>query len=349
MSKRHQILCLLLYICVMVAPPAEAKTLRDVFKQVHQAVVVVNTVQKEISPQAGDRSMVSTQGIGSGVLISDTGLILTAAHVVQTADTVEVEFTNGERIPAEVVASAPAADVALLQVLLSPENIGPATLGSSATAQVGDQVFVVGAPLGVSHTLTVGHISAKRTLDSNNILNGIVAAELFQTDAAINPGNSGGPMFNMDGHVIGIVSHILTKTGGHQGLGFAVTSNTARQLLLEHNAFWSGIEGFFLTGALADIFNVPQPEGILVQRVASGSPADRAMLKGGTLKASIEGHSLLLGGDIILKALGITVTQKTLGTIIERASELEIGDEITITILRGGQILNLDTSRLLAP
>ena len=349
MSKGRIILFLVPCLCVVAVLPLEAKTLRDVFKQVHEAVVVVNTIHEEISPEAGDRSMVSTQGIGSGVLISESGLILTAAHVVQTADAIEVEFTTGERIPAEVVASAPTADVALLQVLLSPENVRPATLGSSETAEVGDQVFVVGAPLGVSHTLTVGHISAKRTLDSNNILNGIVAAELFQTDAAINPGNSGGPMFNMDGHVIGIVSHILTKTGGHQGLGFAVTSNTARKLLLERNAFWSGIEGFFLTGELADIFNLPQPEGILIQRVASGSPADRATLKGGTLKASIEGHSLLLGGDIILEALGMNITQKTLGTIIERASELQVGDEITITVVRGGQILNLDTSRLPAP
>ena len=154
------------------------------------------------------------------MLISKDGKVLTAAHVVQTADTVSVEFPNGEIVKAKVVSSEPPADIALLQLERVPASAVVAKLGDSDQVGVADQIFVVGAPYGISHTLTVGHISARRTPGGEQSELGL--AEFFQTDAAVNQGNFGGPMFNMNGEVIGIVSHILSQSGGFEGLGFAV-------------------------------------------------------------------------------------------------------------------------------
>ena len=281
------------------ATPASAETLRVTFKRVDPSVVVIKTTHQQVV--AGPKKqLTSLPGLGSGVLISADGKVMTAAHVVQTADEVKVEFQSGEVIPARVVTSEPAADVALLQLEHVPPKTVVVPLGDSDQAEVGDEVFVVGAPVGMSHTLTVGHISARR--NPNNFFNGMSRSEFFQTDAAINEGNSGGPMFNMRGEVIGIVSHIVSRSGGFEGLGFVVTSNLARKLLLERNPFWSGVEGFLLSGEMAKIFNVPQPAGLLVQRVASHSPASQLGLRPGTSTAVIEGEPMIVGGDVILEA-----------------------------------------------
>src|SRR3989442_5139983 len=205
------------------APPcATAQSLSEIFKRVDPAVVVIHTKEKEI-PTIPDTQPVSVAGLGSGVLVSSDGQVLTAAHVVQTADAIVVEFLTGEFLQARVVSSEPTADVALLQLERAPTVPLAARLGDSDAVQVGDQVFVVGAPLGISHTLTVGHISARRKPDGP--LSRMSPAEFFQTDAAINPGDSGGPLFNMAVAVICIVSHILSTSGGSEGPGFAVTSN----------------------------------------------------------------------------------------------------------------------------
>jgi S1-C subfamily serine protease len=164
-------------------------------------------------------------------------------------------------------------------------------------------------------------------------------SEFFQTDAAINEGNSGGPMFNMHGEVIGIVSHIVSRSGGFEGLGFVVTSNLARKLLLERSPFWSGMEGFLLSGEMAKIFNVPQPAGLLVQRIAPHSPASQLGLRPGTLAAVIEGEPLVVGGDIILEVQGVPfIPDGSSYTVIrERLTSLKPGDKITVLVLRDGR------------
>lgn len=322
--------------CLLIASPAEAETLRAVFKQVDASVVVVKTTHQQVVT-GPKKQLTSLPGLGSGVVISADGKVMTAAHVVQTADEVKVEFQSGEVIPAHVVTSEPAADVALLQLDRVPSKPFVARLGDSDQAEVGDQVFVVGAPVGMSHTLTVGHISARR--NPNNFFNGMSRSEFFQTDAAINEGNSGGPMFNMQGEVIGIVSHIVSRSGGFEGLGFVVTSNLARKLLLERNPFWSGLESFLLSGEMAKIFNVPQPAGLLVQRVASRSPASDLGLRPGTLTAVIEGEPMVVGGDIILEVQGIPIIPEgaSYGVIRERLTSLKSGDKIRILVLRDGR------------
>ena len=133
----------------------------------------------------------------------------------------------------------------------------------------------MGAPYGLSPTLSAGHISG-RYRPGNKVV-GASAIEFLRTDAAINGGNSGGPVFNLSGEVVGIVSQILTKSGGSEGIGFAATSKIARQLLLDQKMFWSGVEGMLIEGDLARALNLPQAAGFLIQRVAKGSPGPRRM------------------------------------------------------------------------
>jgi len=320
--------------------PAADPTLPEVFRKVNPAVVEIHTRGTDVAWDGMSRQ-VSVAGLGSGVLISPEGKILTAAHVVQTADDIVVEFLTGEKLKARVVSSAPIADVALLQLERPPRGPFVAKLGDSDTAEVGDPVFVVGAPLGVSHTLTVGHISGRRS--PNTTFSGMTRAEYFQTDAAVNQGNSGGPMFNMQGEVIGIVSYILSRSGGSEGLGFAITSNVASQLMLEGGSFWSGVSGYILTGELAQVFNVPPPGiGVLVQRIAAGSPAERVGLRAGTLRATIGDEELIVGGDIVLAIQGTPLAGAGgFGTARQTMSELKPGDSVTVTVLRGGKTMTL--------
>jgi len=314
-------------------------TLAEIFKRVNPAVVEIHTEETDLPPVPRGQP-VSVAGLGSGVLISPDGKILTAAHVVQTANAIEVEFLTGETIKARVLSSEPSADVALLQLDKAPRAPFVAKIGDSDAVEIGAPVFVVGAPLGASHTLTVGYISARRR--PNATLSGMSRAEFFQTDAAINQGNSGGPLFTMQGEVIGIVSHILSHSGGSEGLGFAVTSKVARQLL-EQKSFWSGVGGYMLSGDLAKVFNLPPPgAGLLVQRVAAGSPAEKIGLKGGTTRASIGDDDLVVGGDVILSVMGITLSEpSSLAVIRQKLTELNVNDPVQVTVLRGGKVITL--------
>jgi S1-C subfamily serine protease len=339
MRKRGAVLLALLG-ALTASGASAAESLSDVFERVKTSVVVIRTTQREIQPQSRGQ-MVSTAGMGSGVLVSSDGRVMTAAHVVQTADRVEVEFLNGDVIAARVVGSEPSADVALLHLELPPpRQARVAELGDSDRVKVGDAVFVVGAPLGITYSLTSGIISARRSPEM--MMGEFQLAEFFQTDAAINVGNSGGPLFSMDGKLIGVVSHILSQSGGSDGLGFVVTSNTARALLLESRAIWSGMDGVYLTGEMARAFNVPGPAGLLVQRVAAGSLAARLGLEPGWMEATIEGEPILLGGDILLGAMGVRLADESSDERIrERLGALEKGQPVRVLVLRAGREVEL--------
>ena len=338
MKMRHAV-PLTFTVLALSLSPAGAQSISEVFKKVKDSVVVVRTTQREITPWSS-RKAVSMSGMGSGVFIAPEGLVLTAAHVIQTAETVEVVFTNGEVLKATIISSAPPADVALLQLEKIPSDPVIAMMGNSDEVEVGEEIFVVGAPLGITHTLSVGHISARR--DAGALFGAFSRAEMFQTDAAINVGNSGGPMFNMKGQVIGIVSSMVSRTGGFEGIGFAVTSNTADDLVVTGRSAWSGFEGYYLAGELAEVFNLPQSIGVLVQRVADGSPAARLGLQPGTIHAELEGEELLLGGDVILEVMGIRVSDENgLDQIRNRFSDVQPGTEISLTVLRGGKRVEL--------
>jgi len=329
---------------LMAAPAIAASatpSLAQIFKRVDGSVVVVRTTERVLAGQRSNAHEVRAPGLGSGVLISADGKVLTAAHVVQTADAVAVEFPGNVLIKATIVAADPAADVALLQVERVPAGVQPAKLGDSDTVEIGDEIFIIGAPFGMSHTLTVGHLSARRR--PNATFGSMEATEVFQTDASINQGNSGGPMFNRAGEVIGVVSRIVSRSGGSDGLGFVVTSNMARRLLAEPTV-WSGLEGYLLTDEIARVFNVPVAHaGLLVQRVAHGSPAERFGLRGGDLPAVIAGEEMIVGGDIVLAVDGIALgEQRAYESIRKRMIDIrDHSGSLRLTVLRAGAIVEL--------
>lgn len=322
---------------------ARGQQVRELFERTSRSVVVVRTLEKALAPdpRAG---FVMAGGQGSGTVISAEGRILTAAHVVQTADRVGVELQDGRLFTASVVASSPRADVALLQLDNPPPDLVPARLGDSDQLRTGDQVIVVGAPYGLSYTLTVGHLSGR--LKAMGTIGG-VTMEFLQTDAAINQGNSGGPMFNLAGEVVGVVSHILSKSGGFEGLGFAVPANVAEKLLLSSRSFWTGVEGFLLAGDMARLLNLPQPAGLLIERVAASSPGAALGLQPGTVPVRIQDEELILGGDIVLEVGGIPVTaEPEAEDQAERyLRTLEAGAPIRVKVLRGGLVFTLTATR----
>jgi len=323
-----------------VSTPAAGQQMREAYKRVKPSGVIVHDGDTQ-HPNSGLVGEVDDSGMGSGVLISADGKILTAAHVVDDAERVTIEFVGSETVPARVIALSSAADVALLQVDRVPASARPAKLGDSDSMEPGDEVFIIGAPYGLSYTLTVGRISARRP---NETRSGILSSsEFLQTDAAINSGNLGSPIFNQAGEVIGIASSILSDSGEFQGVGFAATSNAARDLLLSPESLRSGIEGVLVRGAAARILNLPQAAGFLVTRVNKDSLADRIGLRGGDIEAVIDSERLLLGGDLILEVNGTKVTGERNEYRYLFATFGHSGSHpiVHCKILRGGRVMEL--------
>ena len=214
-------------------PPAEAQAFQQVFQKVAPSVLAIRAQGRDA--MSGSQTRIIERG--SGVLISRDGLVLTAAYLVHGMDEISVEFPGGVKVSARVVTSEPAAaDLALLQLDRVPLGSIVSPMADSNTVQVRDKVLIVGAP---SYSLSVGSISARWA--PNTAYRTMPLAEFFQADATIDAGNSGGPMFNLKGEVIGIVSLNIATDARSNRQGFVVTSNTAKQLLLEKRSAWSGI------------------------------------------------------------------------------------------------------------
>jgi S1-C subfamily serine protease len=320
---------------------AEGASLSSLFEKVNPAVVKILAVERS----GGSKSSNTKGTVSSGVVVSKEGLVMTAAHAVHLADKVMVKILGYDALEAKVVASSAQADVALLKIDSAPDDLDVAQLGNSDDVQVGEQVFVIGAPYGMDHTLTVGHISGRRR--SQIVCEQLTPFEFLQTDAAINQGNSGGPMFDNKGKVIGIVSGILSKSGGSEGLGFAASINTAKELLLEKRSFWVGFDAFLLAGELAKAFNVPQKAGLLVQRVAEGSPGKALGLRAGNVPVQIGKETFLIGGDVVLSIQGVPVvpTEEDICTIRNVVGGFTAKSEIQVTVLREGKVIELPDNK----
>jgi serine protease Do len=317
-------------------PGVEAQTPGEVFRKVAPSVVVIRAKGHEVAASGQTRF----NETGSGVLISSDGKVMTAAHVVHAMDEISVEFLGGETVKARVVASEPAADLSLLQLERVPAGAKSSPLANSDPIQVGDPVIIVGAPYGLSYSLSNGLISAR--WKPNTVYKTMPLAEFFQTTATINTGNSGGPMFAMNGEVIGIVSHNISKSGGSEGLGFVVTINTAKKLLLEKRSFWSGLEGQVLTDQQADLLNLPPGStGFVVKTIAKGSPADAMGLRAATMIANLGGDQVPLGGDIILSVEGVKAEAVNLTKIRDLLASKPAGSPFKVTVLRAGRVLDL--------
>ena len=322
---------------LLVPAAAPAQTPGEVFRKVTPSVVVIRAKGSELTV-AGEVRFTET---GSGVLISADGKVMTAAHVVAQMNDISVEFLGGETVAAKVVASEPAADLSLLQLESVPAGARVAKMANSDTVRVGDPVYIVGAPYGLSYSLSAGIISARWA--PNTVYKSMPLAEFFQTDATINTGNSGGPMFNAAGDVVGIVSHNISKSGGSEGLGFVITMKTAQQLLLAKKSFWGGVDGVLLTDQLADILNVPNNmSGYLIKSVVKGSPGDEAGLRGGYKVVVMDGKEFVLGGDILLSVEGVPVSSAAnMMKIRDHLATLKSGAPLTATVLRAGKIIDL--------
>ena len=334
------ILAVLITVCIPYITIAQ--DLSALFDKVSSAVVQIQTKEKEVVGRGQMKQTVTAEGLGSGILISADGHILTAAHVVQTAEEVKVVFKNDETIPAKIIATEKTADVALIKLVWPPadKKMYIPTVANSDLVKTGEQVFVIGSPYGLAQSLSVGHISGRH--EKKSVAHNMTLMEFFQTDAAINTGNSGGPMFNMKGEIVGIVSYILSESGGFQGLGFAATSNMATKLLLEEKGVWFGIDGVLLSGGIAKIFNLPQEGGILVQKVADLSPGAIMGLQGGLYNMEIEGEKLIVGGDIILSILGKNIgNEEQMLNLSQEIKALKKGDKMDVTVMRTGKIVEL--------
>ncbi|MCB9881991.1 MAG: trypsin-like peptidase domain-containing protein [Planctomycetes bacterium] len=324
--------------------PVASKTLdeaeRRVIRLYAKALPSVVTIQT-----ATRRSGLLVQsGLGSGVVISKHGHLLTAEHVVSDEDVILVKGSDGVPRPASILFSEPGADVALLKLDQPPDDLVPVVMGDSETLAVGQSLYVIGSPRGLENTLTSGLLSGFR--DFNRLYDGTIRVRFLQTDAAINSGNSGGPVFDSGGQLVGIASRISTSSGGSEGLGFVVAINGIRKLLALEGRTWTGFQGVFLSKEqLATLFNMDREGGLLVQRVVSGSPADQAGLRAGTYPVQYAGQTILLGGDLILE-VGDQVTCH--GYCLEKAEEhMKQLDRIAITYLRGGveRSVQLDVSQ----
>jgi len=323
-----------------LVPSVEAETVGELFRRVAPSVVVIRAKGRDVETSGQSRFSET----GSGVLISADGKVMTAAHVVHSMDEISVEFLGGETVGARVIASEPAADLSMLQLDRVPPGAKVSPLADSSAVQVGDPVIIVGAPYGLAYSLSAGLISAR--WPPNTVYKTMPLAEFFQTNATINTGNSGGPMFDANGGVIGIISHNISKSGGSEGLGFVVTINTAKQLLLEKKSFWSGIEGQLLSDAVADLLNLPPgATGFILKTVAKGSPADDVGLRGATMIVNLGGEQVPLGGDILLSVEGIKASAANLVKIREALGAKPAGSSFTVTALRAGRVLEM-TGRL---
>jgi serine protease Do len=315
---------------------ARAQNLEETFRRVSPSVVVVRAKGRDV----GAGGVTSFKETGSGVLISSDGRVVTSAHVVNGMDEITVEGIGGEVVRATLLSANSAADVSLLQLERVTAAMRVARMGDSDSVQVGQQVMIVGAPYGLAYSMSVGWISAR--WPPNTIFPDMPLAEFLQTTATINAGNSGGPVFNMAGEVVAIVSQNISKGGGSEGLGFVVSINSAKNLLVPRKVFWGALQGLLLTGELAALLNVPAPAGFLVKVVAQGSMASNMGLQGGSKIVTISGKEVALGGDIILSVAGIPVLSED---HIERIRNLLAdgapGSPFTMSVLRAGKVIEL--------
>ena len=265
----------------------------------------------------------SENSLGSGVIISESGFVLTNNHVISGADEIFIGFRDGSSAQASIVGTDPETDLAVLQITNAPK-LPSITIDSSDTLRIGDVVLAIGNPFGVGQTVTMGIVSAT----GRNQL-GISTFENFiQTDAAINPGNSGGALINAHGHLVGINTAIFSRSGGSQGIGFAIPASlatTVTQQIIEHGRVvrgWLGIEAQEITPELAESFNLQSIRGVLVAGVIRGGPAAKAGIN---------------PGDIVLEVLDEDISKAS--QLINSVASIPPNNKVKIKILRNNKEL----------
>ena len=300
--------------------PPPPGSLRVAAQRASAAVVSINTSKAaEKSPHAnepwfrfffGDQGQEAQSGMGSGVIVSAEGYILTNNHVVEGADEIEVVLNDGRRTTAKVIGTDPETDLAVLKVTL--DRLPLITWGQSDSLQVGDQVLALGNPFGVGQTVTSGIVSA---LGRNQL--GINTFENFiQTDAAINPGNSGGALVDVNGHLMGINTAIYSRSGGNIGIGFAIPVSTARQVMesiIRSGSVtrgWIGVEPNELSAELAESFGLSKGDdkslrGVIITGVLQSGPAAQAGMKPGDVVTAVAGQPVANVSELLARVAAL--------------------------------------------
>jgi len=265
--------------------------------------------------------------LGSGVIVSPDGYIVTNNHVIFSADEISVTLRDGRSLDAKLIGSDPESDLAILKIDL--QDYPSILIGNSTSVRIGDVVLAIGNPFGVGQTVTQGIISAT---GRNRV--GINTFENFiQTDADINPGNSGGALINASGEFVGLITAIISQSGGSQGISFAVPSNAAINLMytiIEQGSVvrgWLGLEVQNLSGPLGPAIGLGQVGGVLVERLVTGGPSDRAGIRPGDVITGINGLQIIDAREAV-----------------DVISSFEPGTHIDLSIIRDGKTINIRTS-----
>jgi Do/DeqQ family serine protease len=276
----------------------------------------------------GDREDDDPQGgLGSGVIVSPEGYILTNYHVIEGAQEIEVTLSDSRKATAKLIGADPDTDLAILRIQL--DRLPVIALGNSDSLQVGDRVLAIGNPFGVGQTVTSGIVSA---LGRNQL--GINTFENFiQTDAAINPGNSGGALVDVQGNLLGINTAIYSRSGGNMGIGFAIPVSTARQVLEgivkdgQVTRGWLGVEPTEITPEMAETFGLKQTQGVIITGVLQDGPAAKAGIK---------------PGDVLLRVAGKDI--QNVGELLTHIASLPPGQQVKVELARRNTAMTLDVT-----
>ena len=287
--------------------------------------------------------LVPQEGQGSGFIIDKEGHILTNYHVIADARQIEVTLHNRKKYRATIVGSDRPHDLAVIQI--KAPDLAPMVLGDSRGLQVGQKVYAIGNPFGLSGTLTTGIVSSIRSVQEPDGMN---IDEAIQTDAAINPGNSGGPLLNFHGDVIGINTMIASSVGQSAGIGFAIPINTAKAVLNDLVTIGRvrrpalDVRTIPITPELADQMGLAADYGLLIVQVAPGGAADRAGLRGGSERAYLGNNPIMLGGDLIVAIDGQKVQDQA--DLSQFMNNHRSGDTVHLTIYRGKKKIDVSVT-----
>jgi S1-C subfamily serine protease len=330
---------------IISSTQAEDTLLISIYQRANPAVVYIRVLVEE------EDSLVLL-GAGSGFVIDTKGHIVTNNHVIETSDAVKVTFSDGSVTDAKILGRDPYSDLAVIKVDMLPESVKPLELGDSSKLQVGQRVIAIGNPFGLEGTMTTGIVSAVgRSLSAELTGAGVFSIpEIIQTDAAINPGNSGGPLLDSQGQVVGVNTAIRSLTGTNSGVGFAIPVSIVKRIvpeLIKEGTYHYPYLGISSDNRLplvdlAGPMNLPVTRGVLITSIVEGTAADRAGLQGGDPADTVEvyGMQIVAGGDIIVAIDGYEIHDFN-DLIAYLIRETEVGQKITLTILRDGKELKV--------
>ncbi|MGD8464485.1 MAG: trypsin-like peptidase domain-containing protein [Anaerolineae bacterium] len=315
------------------AVDVEEQLVIDAYARVSPAVVCVTAPQR------------FGECIGSGFIIDEEGHIVTNNHVAAATDELLVTLADERTVPAVLVGSDRGTDLAVLDIDVPVEELTVAELGDSASLRIGQRTIAIGNPFGLERTVTTGIISSMgRTLDRDD--SDFQIAEVIQTDAAINPGNSGGPLLDSLGRVIGVNSAIFSTTGSNSGVGFAIPVDIVKRVVPEliaegrYRHPWLGITGRTISPEMVEAAGLTSDVGVLIFGVEPDSPADKAGLVGGDRQIVVSSIPMLAGGDVVIAIDGEPVNDFD-DVVNYLASFTNVGDVVTMTVIRDGQELEI--------